>query len=229
MLRVPCRSPHLCKTRFCSLKNRRVEPGSCGNSKTRTYLKLWKFWATKQKKRGKMSGIWVCFSFCNSVIAPRVFRMSSLLYKPCVQNNQNIVLWAACSEWAVCWYELCVQSEQNTVLTVSLFQARMAIRSALPECHSPSKLSWLCLQWGKVVNMIKKENNICGFCMQKLPLGSISGPLYCELKVSVRRTQWRGDPRQSKAVYRHSLHEVLSKVPLCLFIAFPKHHALHCL
>ena len=50
------------------------------------------------------------------------------------------------------------------------------------------------------------------------------------------KPEWRSEvlslstiPHQNKAVYHHSLHEVLSKVPLCLFIAFLKHHAPYCL
>ena len=42
---------------ICSFENCKVQPRSCENSKTRTYLKLYRFQSTKQKKRGKMLGI----------------------------------------------------------------------------------------------------------------------------------------------------------------------------
>ena len=96
----------------------------------------------KAKAKEKMSGFWVCVNFYRFRFASCLFRSDCLCRMSWVPNKPYTVLWAACSEWAVCWNELCVQREQITLLTVPLSQARKAIRSALPEYHSPSELSW---------------------------------------------------------------------------------------
>ena len=102
-------------------------------------------------------------------------------------------------------YEMCVQSEQNTVLIVSKpeWQSNVLFLSTIPYRRH---LGCVCNEFlGKVMNMIRTKNGICGFYMQMLLLVSISERLYCELKVRIRRIQEEIPVRVKRFTATHSV------------------------
>ena len=74
--------------------------------------------------------------------------------------------------------------------------------------------------------MIKKKSGIRGFYMQRLLLVSISGPLCCELKVSVRGTQGEIPIRVERFIATHLMRCFLKRCYACLLRSLNIKHCI---